>query len=159
MKMAYRYQMAYDMTVRKTALRNLSAVFLYAMHRSAGFGRIRLGRLRDKMQSVFDCITGGYVTVEGIADYLREDIGLNCGLEISDPKADHHRKIEFLAVQQMSAAFLMAMLDEFGYKKKRLADAYGWCAKLSDDIGNKEITYEKIDEIMDKVMGKKAATT
>lgn len=157
-KMAYRYQMATDMFVRKTALRNLSAVFLYAMHKYEGFGRSRLERLRDKMQNVFECIIGNYVTVPEIADFLSNDIGLDCGLAVDNPKATHHRKIEFRAVPQMSASFLMSMLDEFGYKKKRLGKAYGYCAALSDDIGDKKITYDEITAQMEKVMGKKLPT-
>ena len=156
-KMAYRYQMATDMFVRKTALRNLSAVFLFAMHQYEGFGRSRLERLRDKMQNIFECIIGKYVTLSEIADYLKNDVGLDCGLMTDNPKATHHRKIEFKAVQQMSAAFLMAMLDEFGYKKKRLGKAYGYCAALSDEIGDKKITYDEINEQMVKIMGKKVA--
>ena len=156
-KMAYRYQMAADMCVRKTALRNLSAVFLYAMHQYEGFGRSRLERLRDKMQNVFECIIGKYVTLPEIAEFLSNDIGLECGLMADNPKASHHRQIEFKAVQQMSAAFLMAMLDEFGYKKKRLRKAYGYCAALSDEIGDKKITYDEINEQMVKIMSKKVA--
>jgi hypothetical protein len=41
---AYVYQMAYDHAVRKTALENLSAVFLYAMHEKYKFGAGRLAR-------------------------------------------------------------------------------------------------------------------
>lgn len=156
-KMAYRYQMTADMFVRKTALRNLSAVFLYAMHQYEGFGRSRLERLRDKMQNVFECIIGKYVTLPEIAEFLSNEIGLDCGLVADNPKATHQRKIEFKAVQQMSAAFLMAMLDEFGYKKKRLGKAYGYCAALSDDIGDKKITYDEINEQMVKIMSKKVA--
>ncbi len=156
-KMAYRYQMATDMFVRRTALKNLSAVFLYAMHQYEGFGRSRLERLRDKMQSIFECIVGKYVTLSEIADYLNRDIGLDCGLMTDNPKATHHRKIEFKAVQQMSAAFLMAMLDEFDYRRKRLGRAYGYCAALSDDIGANKITYAEINEQMVKIMGKKVA--
>lgn len=154
-KMAYRYQMAADMCVRKKALRNLSAVFLYAMHKYEGFGRSRLERLRDKMQNVFECIIGKYVTLPEIAKFLSNDIGLECGLVADNPKASHHRRIEFKAVQQMSAAFLMAMLDEFGYKKKRLGKAYGYCAALSDEIGDKKITYDEINEQMVKIMNRK----
>ena len=57
----------------------------------------------------------------------------------------------------MSAAFLMAMLDEFGYKKKRLGKAYGYCAALSDEIGDKKITYDEINKQMVKIMRKKVA--
>ena len=75
-KMAYRYQMATDMFVRKTALRNLSAVFLYAMHQYEGFGRSRLERLRrresaESLQRFFDRwipLEDAYFSAYGLPD-------------------------------------------------------------------------------------------
>ena len=40
-KQSYRMQNYRGMLTRREALRNLSAVFLYAMHRDAGFGAFR----------------------------------------------------------------------------------------------------------------------
>ena len=154
-KQAYVYQLTYDHTVRKMALQNLSAVFLYAMHEKYKFGAGRLARLRDKMQSNFDAITAKNVSVEEIAEYLDNDIGLHCGVDTQDKKATHHRQIEFKAVKEMSAAFLMALLDEFGFKKKRLSAAYTHCAKLSIRLDEKKITYDEIREKMNKIMGAK----
>ena len=154
-KSAYVYQLRYDTAVRKEALRNLSAVFLYAMHEKYGFGAGYLERLRNKMQSVFDAIVAGNVSVEEIAQYLHDEIKLDCGVDTQDPKADHHRQIEFKAVKEMSAAFLMALLDEFGYKKKRLGDAYMHCADLSDRLNRNEITYPKIRAEIEEVFKRK----
>ena len=154
-KGAYVYQMRYDTAVRKEALRNLSAVFLYAMHEKYRFGAGYLERLRNKMQSVFDAIVAGNVSVEEIAQYLHDEIKLDCGVDTQDPKADHHRQIEFKAVKEMSAAFLMALLDEFGYKKKRLGDAYMHCADLSDRLNRNEITYPKIRAEIEEVFQRK----
>lgn len=150
-KSAYVYQLAYDTAVRREALRNLSAVFLYTMHLNYGFGVRRLTRLRKKMQSEFDCIVAKNVSVEQIADFLRSEIGLDCGMA-AEPKADHQRLIEYKAVKEMSAAFLMALLDEFGFKKKRLTDAYVHCADLSDMLHRGEITYDEISVKMEQIM-------
>jgi hypothetical protein len=124
-KHSYLLQNCRETLTRREALRNLSAVFLYAMHRDAGFGakggpKSRLYRLRDKMQSVFDCIVSKNVTIHEISDYLRNDIELDVDIITCDPKADWLRKIEHKAVQEMEAAFLMALIDEFGYKKRGL---------------------------------------
>lgn len=142
-KNAYVYQMAYDHAVRKTALENLSAVFLYAMHEKYQFGAGRLARLRDKMQSEFDSIIAKNVSVEEISEYLTNEIGLYCG-EGNPTDKSRQRLIEFKAVKEMSAAFLMALLDEFGYKKKRLGDAYMHCANLSVRLDENKITYPEI---------------
>lgn len=154
-KGAYVYQLRYDTAVRKEALSNLSAVFMYAMHEKYGFGAGYLERLRNKMQSVFDSIVAGNVSVEEIAKFLHDEIKLDCGVDTHDPKADHHRQIEFKAVKEMSAAFLMALLDEFGFKKKRLGDAYIHCAELSDRLSRNEITYPKIRAEIEEVFKRK----
>jgi hypothetical protein len=107
------------------------------------------------MQSNFDAITAKNVSVEEIAEYLDNDIGLHCGVDTQDKKATHHRQIEFKAVKEMSAAFLMALLDEFGFKKRRLSAAYTHCAKLSIRLDEKKITYDEIREKMNKIMGAK----
>lgn len=152
-KGAYVYQLAYDTAVRREALRNLSAVFLYTMHMYYGFGVGRLTRLRTKIQSEFDAIVAKNVTVEEIAAFLQSEVGLECGMA-AEPKADHQRQIEYKAVKEMSAAFLMALMDEFGFKKKRLTDAYIHCADLSDSLNRGEITYDEITMKMERIMQK-----
>ena len=154
-KGAYIYQLRYDKAVRKEALSNLSAVFMYAMHEKYGFGAGYLERLRNKMQSVFDSIVAGNVSVEEIAQYLHDEIKLDCGIDTQDPKADHHRQIEFKAVKEMSAAFLMALLDEFCFKAKRLGDAYMHVCEVSDRLNRKEITYPKIRAKLEEVFKRK----
>ena len=134
-KDSYVNQLRRDIDCRKEALHNLSATFLLAMHENEKFGRGRLERLRDKMQSVFDSIIARTVSLEEIAEYLSEEIDLSIGVADKDPKAGHYQQIEFLAVQQMSAAFLMALLDEFDYRKLRLERAYGYVADLSEKAG------------------------
>jgi hypothetical protein len=47
------------------------------------------------------------------------------------------------------------LLDEFGFKKKRLSAAYTHCAKLSIRLDEKKITYDEIREKMGKIMGAK----
>jgi len=102
-KGAYVYQLRYDTAVRKEALSNLSAVFMYAMHEKYGFGAGYLERLRNKMQSVFDSIVAGNVSVEEIAQYLHDEVKLDCGMKAQDPKVNHHRQIEFNLTREKSS--------------------------------------------------------
>ena len=149
---SYVMQLKRDRNCRKEAIHNLTASFLLAMHEGYGFGAGRLKRLQQKMQSEFDAITAGNVSVEEIAQYLKEDLKLDVGIAANDPNAGHYRQIEFKAVKEMSAAFLMAMLDEFNFKTKRLADAYDYVAALSDKANANEITYAEITDKVNKVM-------
>jgi hypothetical protein len=154
---AYAHANIKSTMTRKTALRHLSWVFLYAMHRDAGFGAkkgkaSRLFRLRDKMQSVFDCIVSKNVTIQEIEKFLRDEIKIDVDIISCDPKANWYRKVGHRAVQEMEAAFLMALVDEFGYGKKRLEQAYIYCAKLSDEIASGKLTYAFICNEIERVM-------
>ena len=59
----------------------------------------------------------------------------------------------------MSAAFLMALLDEFGFKKKRLENAYGYVIGLSNMLDKKEMDFPelcaKVDAVTNKGKGAK----
>ncbi len=72
-------QLKRDHKCRVQTLQNLSACFLLAMNRGYKFGAVRLAKLWEKMQSELDAIVAGYVTVEEIAEFLQEEIGLNVG--------------------------------------------------------------------------------
>ncbi len=156
-KRGYMMQYHTNLLTRYTTLQNLSAIFLYAMHRDAGFGarkgkNSRLFRLRDKMQSVFNCIISKNVTIYEIEDFLRSEIELDVHITACDPKANWRRKIEYKALQEMEAAFLMALVDEFGFGKRRLEAAYEYCARLSDELKAGKITYDFIREEIERVM-------
>ena len=151
-------QLQRDHKCRRETIHNLMACFLLAMHTGYGFGRERLLRLRDKMQSEFDAIVGGQVSVEEIAEFLEQDLSFSIGIAESNPNAGHYRQIEFKAVQQMSAAFLMALLDEFDFKRKRLEAAYNHVMDLSDSVGKNETNYAeicaKVNAVIDKKRGR-----
>ena len=154
MQRAYIDSLITDMECRKEALHKLSMIFLLVMHTQYGFGVGRLKRLRDKMQSELDCIVYKYVTVEEIVVYLRDELKMDVGAAPKDPRANHYRQLELEVIKEMSAAFLMALVDEFGFRKKRLEDAYGFAAGLCDMLTNGETTYEEIGNRMAEVMTK-----
>ena len=112
----YRIEQAY----RKEVINNLWLIYRYTMHVKYGFGKDRLNRLRDKTWSEFKAIMSGYVSVPEIDRFLKSDIKFDCGLCTKDPKADRTKQIEDKAIRDLSAAFIMALLDEFDYKGKKL---------------------------------------
>lgn len=154
-KVSYVNQIIRDREYRKEVIHNLLACFLLTMHENYGFGSGRLLQLRGKMQSEFDAIVGGYVSVEEIATFLKQEIGLNVGIDEQDPNATHDRQIEFRVIKEMSSAFLMALLDEFYWKKKALAKAYNNVFALSEAVGAGEITYPEICDKVNKVFKRK----
>lgn len=152
-KEAYVYQWRREKKMRKQTLQNLSACFLLAVNERYGFGREKLMRLRDKMQSEFDSLMSGNVSVNEIADFLKNEMKLDLGL-YNAPKADTQRQIEIQAIKEMSCAFFMALLDEFGFKKKRLNDAYTQAADLSDRVKHGKISYEEIRAKVEKIFAR-----
>ena len=139
---------------RKQALRDLSACFLLAMHDHYKFGRGKLERLRDKMQSELDAIVAGNISIEEVAEFLQDEIGLCIGVAEDEQKASRCEQIKFKAVQEMSIAFLMALLDEFDFKKERLANAYWYVAELSDRVTKKETSYPEIHRRLTEIMAR-----
>ena len=152
-------QLKRDHKCRRESIHNIMACFLMTMHESYGFGRERLLRLRDKMQSEFDAIVAGNVSVEEIAGYLKSELDLDIDILEKDPNAGHYRQIEFKVIQQMSSSFLMALLDEFGFKKKRLENAYGYVIGLSNRLDKKEMDFPelcaKVDAVINRGKGAK----
>lgn len=154
LKRAYANSIIVDMGRRREALHNLSMVFLFTMHARYGFGVSRLKRLQEKMQNEMDCIIYKYVTVEEIAAFLRNELEMDVGVDVKDPRANHYRQIELEVIKEMSAAFLMALVDEFGFRKKRLMAAYDFVAELSDMLDAGEKSFKEIEKKMEEIAKK-----
>lgn len=149
----YVQQYRRELMMRKNTLHNLSACFLLATNEKYGFGRGKLLRLRDKMQSEFDSIVAGNVSIQEIAAFLRDEMKMNLGI-YNDPKADTQRRIELQAIKEMSCAYLMALIDEFNFGTKRLGDAYDQAADLSDRVQHGKISYAEIREKIEKIFAR-----
>lgn len=149
----YAQQYRRELQMRKNTIRNLSACFLLATNERYKFGRGKLLRLKEKMQSEFDAIMAGNVSIYEIADFLRDEMKMNLGL-YNDPKADTQRQIELQAVKEMSCAFFMALIDEFNFGKKRLNDAYEQAADLSDRVKYGKISYDEIRAKVEKIFAR-----
>jgi hypothetical protein len=158
MARTYAEQVRADIACRKIAISNVGDIFFLTVHERYGFGRQRILQLRNKMQNEFDCIVGGYVTVREIDAFLKEDIKLDSGLSSKYKNMSHYDVIETKAVKEMTAAFLMAMLDEFGYKGEALAKTCHHAFQINDRLAREELTYSEIRQRLQKVMdrGKKA---
>ena len=144
----YRIEQAY----RKEVINNLWLIYRYTMHVKYGFGKDRLNRLRDKTWNEFEAIMSGYVSVAEINNYLKQDIDFDCGLCTKDPKADRTKQIEDKAIRDLSAAFMMALLDEFNYKGKKLKKICQYAFDINDKIMNGELRYSDIRSKLAKVM-------
>jgi hypothetical protein len=151
-KTAYVTQLAYNQAVRVETMQNCQLLFMYAMHKQFKFGRERLIKLRNKMQSEYDAIKAGNVSVDEIENYLSVVEDLECRDSYLHKVEGTEKKIARKVVNELSAAFLMALLDEFNYKKSRLSAAYDCAAFWSKQLQNKAISIEEIEKELTKVM-------
>lgn len=152
MARTYAEQLRMDMECRRNAISNLIDIFMMTVHERYGFGRQRILRLRDKMQSEFDAILSGNISVKEIDQFLEEEIDLEAGLSKKYKSAGHYESIEDRVVREVTAAFLMAMLDEFGYKGNALMKTCHHAFRINDKLESGELTYPQIREKLHKVM-------
>jgi hypothetical protein len=150
--MSYVERYKIELTYRKEVINNLWLIYRYVMYEKYGFGRERQIRLRDKTWNEFEAIMAGYVSVPEIDKFFKEEIDFDCGLCTMDPKADRQKRIEDIAIRDLSAAFLMALLDEFNYKAKKLVNICHYTFEINDKILKNELTYDDIQEKLNKVM-------
>ncbi len=157
MARTYAEQLRMDMECRRNAISNLIDIFMLTVHERYGFGRHRILRLRDKMQIEFDAILSGNISVKEIDQFLEDEIDLEAGLSRKYKSAGHYESIEDRVVREVTAAFLMAMLDEFGYKGNALMKTCHHAFRINDKLESGELTYPQIREKLQKVMdrGKK----
>ena len=134
-------QCVMDLAYRAEATQNILTIFLTAMHKKFGFGKKRLTQLDDKIFSYFDCIKKKKVKLCELEQILREETDLCIEDEPNRYTTnDRYRQISKNVSDELSACFLLALLDEFGFKKKRLQDAYHAAANVANSLKTKEIT-------------------
>lgn len=152
MARTYAQQVIADKMCRREAIANLTDIFMLTVHEKYGFGRDRILKLRDKMQSEFDAILSKNVTVQEIDDFLKKEVKLDAGLTRKYSNLSHYEIIEDRATKEMSAAFIMAMLDEYNHKGKSLANACRYAFSINEKLNKKELTYTQIRARLQKVM-------
>ena len=57
---------------------------------------------------------------------------------------EHDRKLRLSAVDDMSAIFMIALMDEFGYKKVRLARAHSTAADIAHEITTGQLSWDAV---------------
>ena len=109
--------------IRKEFAAEITATVFVAMRRSFGWGTDRLMRLRKKMGMELDCLTDKYVKIEDLERIIRDELAW--GFDIEDASdLDMESRTKYRTIRVMSAAFIVALHDEFGFGQKRAMRAY-----------------------------------
>ena len=128
-------QIIRDHGVVSEAYDNLMILFDVAVHRAFGWGKKMRTRLHAKMAVHLLCLRGRMVTTGDIEKILRDEAGLDLDkCHIKAAAWDRDRKLQYSATDDMSAIFLLSIMDEFGYKKVRLARVYETAADIAHEI-------------------------
>ena len=114
---------------------NLMILFDVSVHRAFGWGAKTRKRLHAKMARHLLCLKSRMVTTPDIERILRDEAGLDLDkFHMQADKWDRQRRLQYSATDDMSAIFLLSLMDEFGYKKVRLARVYETAADIAHDI-------------------------
>ena len=128
-------QIIRDYGVVSEAYDNLMILFDVSVHRCFGWGEKMRSRLHAKMARHLLCLKGRLVTTPDIEQILRDEAGLDldkCHMQAD--KWDRQRRLQYSATDDMSAIFLLSLMDEFGYKKIRLSRAYDTAANIAHEV-------------------------
>lgn len=123
---------------RKTvteAYNTLTVIFDVAVHRKWGWGKERRARLHKKMAIHLRCLSAGTVKTSDIERIIKTETGLELDKRhLYAEWWDHEREIQYRCVDDMSAIFMIALMDEFGYKGKALDSVYDVAAEIAHEI-------------------------
>lgn len=128
-------QIIKDHGVVSEAYDNLMILFDVSVHRAFGWGAKTRKRLHAKMARHLLCLKSRLVTTPDIEQILRDEAGLDLDkCHIQADKWDHDRRLQYSATDDMSAIFLLSLMDEFGYKKIRLSRVYNVAADIAHQV-------------------------
>ena len=128
-------QIIRDHSVVSETYDNLMTIFDAAVHRCFGWGKKMRTRLHAKMARHLLCLKSRMVTTPDIEQILRDEAGLDLGkCHIQADKWDRQRRLQYSATDDMSAIFLLSLMDEFGYKKIRLSRVYNVAANIAHEV-------------------------
>jgi hypothetical protein len=121
----------------------LANVFTACARKKFKLSTPKIQALLDKVNSQMDCIKRGYVTAAEIRQALMDEIELE--LEPADQKEHTRAKdISAKAVQDITAAFMLSLLDEFGFKKLRLSRWHTMAARMVHAIQFNKVSVEQV---------------
>lgn len=134
-------QIIRDRTVMAGAYDTLTLIFDVAVHETFGWGVDMRARLHKKMSRHILCMKSRLVTTKDIERILRDEVNMEPEkeeLKIDSWGRDH--KIRYKAVGDLSAIFLLSMLDEFGYKTRRLDRVYKAASRIANKLKTGKVT-------------------
>lgn len=142
-----------EASVRRTAVVEIMATVVIAMHRSFGYGADRILRLRKKMRMQMECIKGRYVKLEEIEAIVEKELHWRFRIE-KDSDLDLCQRTEYKTVRLMSAVLILSMHDEFGFGYKRAKKVYDELTAIWKAIHDGELSMESVFAEHDKICGR-----
>ena len=124
---------------------NLMTIFDAAVHRCFGWGKKMRTRLHAKMARHLLCLKKHLVTTPDIEKILREEAGLDLDKCFDETDyLDRSMRLQYTAMNDMSAIFLISLMDEFGYKKVRLKRVYKLAGDIAHDISTGAVEWADV---------------
>lgn len=127
-----------QVAIRKQAVAEITTTMVVAVHRSFGWGTDRILRLCKKMRSQAECIRRKYVRVEDIEGIIEREMKWRFNIEKNGGTL--RQQTEYRATRFMSAVFVLALHDEFGFGYKRARRAYDELSAIWKAIHDGELS-------------------
>ena len=138
-------QIIHDHSIISEIYDNLMIVLDVAVHRSFGWGKKLQAKLHAKMARHLQCMRSRLVTTPDIEKILREETGLKLRKRhLNDETWNRNRRLQYNAVNDISAVFLLSLKDEFGYSKIRLKRVYEIARDMSHELSTGNTTLDSI---------------
>lgn len=147
-KKAVRHATAHEIVakenIRMEAQTNIILMIDVAMMRTFNFGKDRLLRLRKKMFVHLECLRTHYSTVEDLEEIIKQEAGVIFQIDPDCKNWDMVRRTEYEVVRVMSAVFVVALRDEFGFGPKRLDKAYKELTSIAYDVQMQKTNFKEL---------------
>ena len=140
----------YNQALIMQTVHEVGIILYYSAREVFGFGEIRLKRLYQKMKAQASCLREKYVTLDEIKSILRDEAKIDLRPS-GRPDDSIEGKIQSAVVDELSATILLSLLDEYGFKAKRLARFYQKAIEFSRMVKDKEIKVEDMQSELKKV--------
>ena len=141
--------------VRRQAVAEIMMTMVVAVHRTFGWGMDRILRLRKKMRIEADCLKGKYVKLEEIEGIIEREMKWRFDIKKNPGTWKLCQETEYKATRFMSAVFIIALHDEFGFGYKRARRAYDELTAIWKAIHDGELSIADIWAEHDRI-GKRA---
>lgn len=136
-----------EMSLRVGTAHNVMIILMTAAHKVFRFGKKRLERLCEHMKRLIECLRGGYVKLQELCQILRDEAKLDIQ-DHRDKRVPRDKLIQFHVVDEMSMVFLLGLMDEYGYKSKRLSTVYAEAASISEKLESNELEIKDLEKIL-----------